>query len=100
MCAMKKLMALVLCGIMECVAMAQAIPEKIYVNRYSSDKRVEVVGGAYVDSIKMKLGNVKLSDSLYFHMTDGTTRGFKVRGIDTRQRSQCPFLTRSWKDRY
>ena len=83
MCAMKRLMAMTLCGVMGCVAMAQAIPEKIYVSRYSSEKRVEVVGGMYVDSMKMTLGNVKLYDSLYFHMTDGTTRGFRVRGIDS-----------------
>jgi beta-xylosidase len=80
---MKRLMAMTLCGVMGCVAMAQAIPEKIYVSRYSSEKRVEVVGGMYVDSMKMTLGNVKLYDSLYFHMTDGTTRGFRVRGIDS-----------------
>ena len=76
-------MAVVVCGAMVCIAMAQAIPEKIYVNRYSSDKRVEVVGGTYVDSMRIKLGNVKLYDSLYFHMTDGTTRAFRVRGIDS-----------------
>ena len=83
MCTMKRLMAVALYGVMGCVAMAQAIPDKIYVNRYSSEKRVEVVGGAYVDSMRIKLGNVKLYDSLYFHMTDGTARGFRVRGIDS-----------------
>ena len=61
---MKRLMAVALYGVMGCVAMAQAIPDKIYVNRYSSEKRVEVVGGAYVDSMRIKLGNVKLYESV------------------------------------
>ena len=72
-----------LCTVMGGVSIAQEIPEKIYVNRYSSEKRVDVVSGAYVDSIQVKLGNVKLLDSLCFYMKDHTVRKFRVRGIDS-----------------
>ena len=83
MCTMKRMMTAVLCGTMTCFAVAQNIPEKIYVNRYSSEKRVDVVSGAYVDSIIVKPGNVKLLDSLRFHISDGTMRGFRIRSIDS-----------------
>ena len=83
MCTMKRWLTMALCTVMGGVSIAQEIPEKIYVNRYSSEKRVDVVSGAYVDSIQVKLGNVKLLDSLCFYMKDHTVRKFRVRGIDS-----------------
>lgn len=81
---MRRLMMTIgLCCMVYLYAVAQAIPEKIYVTRYNAEKRVDVVNGRYVDSMTIKLGNVKLLDSLYFHIVDGTTRGFRVRGIDS-----------------
>ena len=83
MCTMKQWLAMTISFVMTGVAIAQQIPEKIYVNRYSSEKRVDVVSGAYVDSMQVKLGNVKLLDSLCFYMKDHTVRKFRVRGIDS-----------------
>ena len=83
MCTMKQWIVAALCSVLGYVAMAQGIPEKIYVNRYGSDKRVDVISGSYVDSMRIKLGNVKLLDSLCFYMNDGTTRRFRVRNIDS-----------------
>ena len=79
----RRLLTAALCGAMGCLAIAQDIPEKIYVNRYGSEKRVEVVNGRYVDSVTLKTGSVALMDSLRFHITDGTVRGYRVRSVDS-----------------
>ena len=83
MCTMKRWLTMALCTVMGGVSIAQEIPEKIYVNRYSSEKRVDVVSGAYIDSMQVTLGSVKLLDSLCFYMKDHTVRKFRVRGIDS-----------------
>ena len=80
---MRRLMTMWLCATACILTVAQDIPEKIYVNRYSSEKRVDVVNGKYVDSITVKLGSVGLLDSLRIHITDGTMRGYKIRSIDS-----------------
>lgn len=76
-------MTICLYGMVCLYAVAQAIPEKIYVSRYNTDKKVDIVNGCYVDSMTIRLGNVKLLDSIYFHITDGTNRAYRVRGIDS-----------------
>ena len=45
---MRRLMTMWLCATACILTVAQDIPEKIYVNRYSSEKRVDVVNGKYV----------------------------------------------------
>ena len=50
---MRRLMIIALLGAMGCLAKAQDIPEKIYVNRYGSEKRVDVVSGDYLDSMAL-----------------------------------------------
>ena len=83
MCALRHLLTVMLWCAIGCMAMAQEIPDRIYVNRYGSEKRVDVVSGVYVDSMRLKIGNVKLLDTLCFYISDGTTRRFRVRSIDS-----------------
>lgn len=83
MCTMKRFVMAALCCIIGLKIVAQAIPDKIYVDRYRTDKRVDVVNGNFVDSITIKLGLVKLMDSVHVHLSDGTIRGFRVRSIDS-----------------
>lgn len=83
MCTIRRIVVAALCCVMGLQIVAQAIPDKIYVDHYRSDKRVDVINGNFVDSITVKLGVVKLMDSMHVHLSDGTMRGFRIRSIDS-----------------